>query len=517
VLDEKSLTEALFSFLTPLMAIQVTGLLIAGLCFYFSARFFIFFPLIQLIHNINVARSSKQTIQVTHSSKGEIGLLIDRYNELMESLGKHQKELIEAKEKSETAAKAKSEFLATMTHELRTPLNGVIGISALLKQLNLDKKQEYYVDVINQSGSQLLSIINDILDFSKIESGNLELSNITFNLPQMVQQVSTLMEVQAAQKSLEFSYIDTIDQPDTMIFADDTRLRQVLINLLGNAIKFTQEGHIHIALSKDDTPLPKLDPSRSSFPFKVTISDTGIGLTQNQMDKLFERFTQADASTTRKFGGTGLGLAICKNICDKMEGKIEVTSQPNEGTVFTVRFNLPLADESKQEEQRYSLENALVPFSNQRSIDAIEALWNEHPLSETPERLKVLVVDDTFINLQIAASLIESEGIRVTTAEDGIQAIDAIYRDDFDLILMDCLMPKMDGYQATQSIRARENELNLARTPVIALTASALQETKEKCMAADMDDFVSKPFDSQLLISTIKWWLTKSYGLNENK
>lgn len=510
-LNEEGLINSINNILIPSLLFLIAGLLLSGACLYIIAKFSIFSPISKLISHIGEAKETKEALTFKHDTYDEIGQLVCNYNELMTALNENQQQLIEAKEMSEAATKAKSEFLATMTHELRTPLNGIIGISTLLKDLDLNTDQSHYVDVINQSGNQLLSVINDILDFSKIESGKMELSNTRFELHQLVQQTHTLMSIQAKEKSLEFRLVDRLSEAPVELYSDDTRIRQVLINLLSNAIKFTQSGSVTLTIEEDAEALPAIDPSVPSLAFKITITDTGIGLTPDQINKLFQHFSQADASTTRKFGGTGLGLAICKNICNKMGAEIDVVSEYQSGTTFTTRWHLPIAQQRMSEEQRNTLETALVPFDAKRNPALIKTLWDTHCLSKTADQYSVLIVDDTLINLNVAEALVSGTGLTVHTVDNGQDAIQQYQEQRHSLILMDCLMPGIDGYETTAAIRDYEQAHNLESVPIVALTASALQETKELCIEAGMNDFLTKPFNTEVLISTIFWWLMKNH------
>jgi len=514
-LNEEGLINSINNILIPSLLFLIAGLLLTGACLYIIAKISIFSPISKLISHIGEAKETKEALTFKHDTYDEIGQLVRNYNELMTALNENQQQLIEAKEESEAATKAKSEFLATMTHELRTPLNGIIGISTILKDFNLNKGQSHYVDVINQSGNQLLSVMNDILDFSKIESGKMELSNTRFELHQLVQQTHTLMSVQAKEKSLGFKFEDRLPETAIELYSDDTRIRQVLINLLSNAIKFTHSGSVTLTIEEDSEALPALDPSSPSLAFKISISDTGIGLTQDQIGKLFQHFSQADASTTRQFGGTGLGLAICKNICNKMGAEIDVVSEYQSGTTFTTRWRLPIAQQRAPEHQKNTLETALIPFEEKRDPLLIQTLWESQHQSEKADQYSVLIVDDTLINLHVAEALISATGIRVYTVDNGKDAIHQFQEQHHSLILMDCLMPGIDGYETTQAIRDYEQSHHLESVPIVALTASALQETKELCIAAGMDDFLTKPFNTEVLISTVFWWLMKNHPNTE--
>ena len=520
ILNEQDLSLALSKFLSPLLLSQTLAIVIAGVFFYIAARIVIIRPINKLVKAIGSARKNNNAISVEHTSNDEFGVLVDNYNELMTSLHNYQSRLIEAKEKSDAATQAKSEFLATMTHELRTPLNGVIGMSELLNGQNLTKQQKYFVDTINQSGTQLLAIINDILDFSKIESGRFELSNIAFSLNDLVQQTCLILEFQAKDKGLKLSFSNNLSPSPSLILGDDVRLKQVLINIIGNAIKFTSAGSVQISIEHASSFQTTDDTKQLEYVIKI--KDTGIGLSQDQIDNLFKQFTQADSSTTRKFGGTGLGLAICKQICKKMGGSISVKSTLGEGAEFLIQLSMPIIDTKDVADTPNVNTTDLNSLAHRQDPKHVDELWHQRHFVQNNIPPKVLVVDDTFINLEVVSAILEAEDIEVVRATDGLFAVEEFNNNSFDLILMDCLMPNMDGYQAALEIRHledlsnEENELEdtettaKTRTPIIALTASALQETKDKCVKAGMDDFIAKPFKSDQLITTIKWWLIRN-------
>jgi len=402
----------------------------------------------------------------------------------------YQNKLLEEKEKSDAATKAKSEFLATMTHELRTPLNGVIGMSELLKEADLTDKHKNYLNIINQSGKQLLSVINDILDFSKIESGKMELHSVQFSLVELIQHAVSLLDFQAEQKGLQLTFEDRIGKDDLMLIGDDVRIKQILINLISNATKFTQKGSVKVILDADG----EANAGVGLYPFIVTVSDTGIGMSRAELSKLFQQFSQADASTTRQFGGTGLGLAICKHLTAKMNGRIEVESEKGKGSDFRVFLQLPMST------------------SKHRKADVEIETWQNGWYVATGTKPRILVVDDTPINQELADAILQDEGMEVFLANNGLEAVDFVANHQVDLILMDCLMPEMDGFDATIAIRAREQSEGTRQIPIIALTASALRETKDKCKNAGMNDFLTKPLNSELLIKKVQQLLLASLG-----
>ncbi len=380
-------------------------------------------------------------------------------------------ELKTAVARAETANDAKSRFLATMSHEIRTPINGVVGMMSLLRGTQLDEQQQIYSDVAITSAQSLLHIIDDILDFSKIEAGKMEIEEIDFDLHAFLGNLQNLYEFRAASKDLSFNYFCAPDVPQ-WIKGDITRLRQILDNFLGNAIKFTRSGHISLiveGLLKNE--------EKSLIRFRV--EDTGEGISDADQQKLFKSFSQADASTTRKFGGTGLGLAITKELVELMRGKVGFLSEEGKGSFFWVE----------------------IPFEQGSALAGTSQ--NIDPAGVPPPACDILLVEDNKTNQAVALGMLDKLGYKnIEVAENGQQAIDAVNKKTFDVILMDCQMPVLDGYQATRDLRASG-----CNTPVIAMTANAMQGDREKCLAAGMDDYIAKPIFIETLRETMAKWL----------
>ena len=414
------------------------------------------------------------------------------------------------------ANKAKSEFLANMSHEIRTPMNGVLGVINLLLDTPLTAAQREFALMVKSSGDALLSIINDILDFSKIEAGKLNFEKVSFDLREMVEQSLELLATRAKDKGL---HLVCLIPPGvrTRLVGDPLRLRQILLNLLSNAVKFTEQGSVFLEISQ-------LSETDDEVQLRCSVRDTGIGIPEETQKKLFQSFTQADASTTRKYGGTGLGLAICRKLVELMGGSIGLSSGLGAGSTFwfTVRLGkavnesapgvsaLPAAPETFPEpegragcpqpaEVRRGAETA--PYQNVR-VHGPHACPKLN--GETRQGFRILLAEDNRVNQFVAILQLQKLGHQADAVSNGADAVEAWQRGAYRIILMDCQMPEMDGYEATRKIRELEAGKNLAPTKIIAMTANAMQGDRELCLAAGMDDYISKPIDEKELISALK-------------
>ncbi len=565
-----------------------------------------------------------QTVRIYMFDITQRKLAEDKVKQAAQELEINNHELAQSRDAALDAAKAKSEFLAMMSHEIRTPMNGVIGMTGLLLDTELDEMQRKMTETVRGSGEALLTIINDILDFSKMESGKFELEDIPFDLQVCVEEVLDLLAERANEKNLELASC-IFQQVPPILRGDPGRFRQILMNLVGNAIKFTDEGEVSVQVFPEKQ-------SEDEITLQIQVSDTGIGLTPEQQARLFQPFTQADGSTTRKYGGTGLGLAISKQLAEAMNGSIQVTSVPGEGSCFSVRLPFQLAQHVQQGTHESSVldgikiccvddnqtnrmvlhyytqawgmegvfaEDGVKALSvlrqcyeqgapcdiaildlNMPNMDGWElartikadpalqglklVLLSSSALREDPSRpsdvefetylskpvrkadLKsclemimslsesavidrsnsvkeqrqealpalclsglLLVVDDHVVNQQLAQMMLERLGQRVDVVGNGLEALEALKRIPYDLVLMDCQMPEMDGYEATRLIRQAEHEAleEKSRIPIVAMTANAMKGDREKCIGAGMDDYISKPIKPGELADILAKWL----------
>ncbi|KVM74869.1 hybrid sensor histidine kinase/response regulator [Burkholderia stagnalis] len=624
-LQQRSIVSQVYRAMAGAVAmIVVVSLLLAvvGLAISHRIGTSISRPLSNLTRTMaRIRGGSDLSLRMRHHGTDEVATLIAGFNTMLDEIERRDVELQAAIAAAEAANSAKSEFLARMSHEIRTPMNGVLGMTELLQRTTLTAKQRNFVDTVYRSGQTLLTIIDDILDFSKIEAGKLVLERIAFNLYQLLDDVVSLLEPMARRKALALR-LRKHDPVPQWVRGDPVRLRQILTNLVGNAIKFTERGQVELAVSSPEHGL-----------VVFTIADSGIGIAPDVSAQLFKPFQQADSSTARQYGGTGLGLVISRQLAEMMGGTLSVESAPGQGSVFTVTARLEPADaagaaatsssrslaglkvliaDDSETDRSVLVEHAiewqlrvatasggddalaqlraaaddgqpfdlaivdvrmpgmdgislvrhirgdpalralriitLTAFERMDSIQVARELGIDARLTKplhgadlyaciasvmrvTPPRLpseaapadadadagavpedgppygaapaRVLLVEDNPVNQQIALAMLEDTGYAVEVAENGREALDRLLEERFDVVLMDCQMPLMDGFEATQWLRLREAETGAARLPVIALTANAISGDRERCLAAGMDDYLSKPFSRDALLQML--------------
>ena len=418
------------------------------------------------------------------NTNAELRTAITEQKRAEEEVLRINRQLVAATVKAERATAIKSEFLANMSHEIRTPMNGVIGMASILLDSPLSSEQRKFAEAISSSGETLLSLINDILDLSKIEAGKFDLEIVDFDLAALLTNFSDAFALQATSKGLAFSCAIDPDVP-CGLSGDPKRLRQVLTNLVGNAVKFTPQGEVTLQVSL-------VSATAITSVLRFAVRDTGIGIPADKQALIFQQFTQADASTSRRFGGSGLGLAISKKLVELMDGEIGVSSVAGQGSEFwfTTCFAACLRD---------------APTS----APAASA-----PLAPSPhwQGLRVLVAEDTLINQKVATELLKKLTLQVDVVSNGSEAVHALTTTPYALVLMDVQMPEMDGLEATRLIRSEGSPVLDPRIPIIAMTANAMSADQQICLDAGMDDYISKPVSRGSLAAMLEKWLPQKAG-----